>query len=172
MRPMAEKPQSEILDELTPKQRAYVEARLNGMSPPDAATAADIAGGYRNAWNYENHPKVKPIIQAANQYAVDRYNVTRDDVVSGLMDAVTAAGSSTELTQAWREIGKLLGHYESEKIEIHHSVENMTLNKLETLSEKELLQLAEMPEFQLEHDHDLVANYQVLPVEDDESSVS
>jgi len=81
------------------------------------------------------------------------------------MDAVAAAGSSTELTAAWREIGKMLGHYAPELHEHRVSVENMTLNKLETMSDRDLAELAEMDEFTLPRDHELVANYKVLDEE-------
>jgi hypothetical protein len=78
------------------------------------------------------------------------------------MDAVNAAGSSTELTQAWREIGKMLGHYAPDQVEHKVTVENMTQNKLESMSDAELSLLAEMDEFTLPRSHDLVANYEVL----------
>jgi hypothetical protein len=54
------------------------------------------------------------------------------------------------------------GYYAPDQIEIKHSVENMTLNKLEAMPESELAKLAEMEAFTLPREHDLVAQYEVL----------
>lgn len=117
----------------------------------------------------EKHPKVAALIKLSNAASIERYNISRDDVIGGFLDAVHAAGSSTEMTAAWREIGRMLGHYEPDRVEVKHTVENMTKNKLEQMSERELLELAEMDEFTLERDHDLVAKYEVLSPEHDDS---
>lgn len=151
-----------LLDGLTDMQRLYAEARLHGLAPLDAASAAGLSQPSIQCHAYEKHPKISPIIRMASSCSMERYQLSRDDVVSGFMDAVNAAGSSTELTQAWREIGKMLGHYAPELHLHNHSVENMTLNKLESMPEQELLELAEMDEFTLERDHILVADYEVL----------
>lgn len=150
------------LDALTPLQRGYTEARLQGLSPLDAAKAAGMAHPSISCHAMEKHPRVSPLIKLANAASIQRYNISRDDVIHGFMDAVTAAGSSTELTAAWREIGRMLGHYEPDRVDVRHSVENMTRNKLESMSERELLELAEMDEFTLDRDHDLVTTYEVI----------
>ena len=36
-------------------------------------------------------------------------------MLTGMMDAVSAAATAAELVMAWREIGKLLGAYEPER---------------------------------------------------------
>jgi len=146
----------EYLTTLHTKQRAYCEARLAGHSVLSAGRAAGLAQPGIQSYAYEKHPKIIPVINMMNMQALDRYNVSRDDVVGGLLDAVNAAGSSTELTIAWREIGKMLGHYEPEKHVHQVSVENLTVNKLETLPESELRRMAGMEEFRLERDHELV----------------
>jgi len=151
-----------MLADLTDMQRGYAEARLHGLSPLDAAKAAGFSHPSIQCHAYEKHPKISPIISMATSASLERYQLSRDDVVSGFMDAVSAAGSSTELTAAWREIGKMLGHYAPEQHEHRVAVENMTLNKLETMSDRDLAELAEMDEFTLPRDHELVAKYEVL----------
>lgn len=145
-------------------QRLYAEARMNGLSPLESAKAAGFKHPEIKWHSYEKHPRIAPLILMMNERVIEKYDLSRDDVIAGFMDAVNAAANSSELTAAWREIGKMLGHYSPEKLDIRHqhSVENMTLNKLESLPEAELLKLAEMPEFTLDRDHDLVANYEVL----------
>lgn len=156
-----------MLSELTDMQRLFAEARLHGLSPLDSAKAAGMSHPNVQAYAYEKHPKIAPIIHMASSQSMERYQLSRDDVVSGFMDAVNAAGSSTELTAAWREIGKMLGHYAPEQHEHRVAVENMTLNRLETMSDRDLAELAEMDEFTLPRDHELVAKYEVL--EDDKT---
>jgi len=151
-----------LLDACAPMQRLYAEARLHGMSPLDAAKAAGLASPSIQCHSYEKHPKIAPIIRMANSSSLERYQLSRDDVISGFMDAVHSAGSSTELTAAWREIGKMLGHYAPEQINHNHTVENMTLNKLETMDDQALAELAEMDEFTVSRDHDLVADYKII----------
>lgn len=151
-----------MLEGLTDMQRGYAEARLHGLSPLDSAKAAGFSHPSIQCHAYEKHPKIAPIINMATSASLERYQLSRDDVVSGFMDAVNAAGSSTELTAAWREIGRMLGHYAPEQHEHKVSVENMTLNKLETMSDRDLAELAEMDEFTLPRDHELVAKYEVL----------
>jgi len=147
---------------LTSQQRLYAEGRLHGLSPPEAAKAAGMAHPTIQCYAYEKHPKIAPLLKLMNSASIQKYNLTRDDVIAGFLDAVSAAGSSTELTAAWREIGKMLGHYEPERVEHTLTVDNMTVNKLETMTEKELLKMSEMDEFTLDRDHDLVADYKVL----------
>jgi hypothetical protein len=151
-----------MLSELTDMQRLYAEARLHGLSPLDSAKAAGFSHPSIQWHGYEKHPKIAPIISMANARSMERYQLSRDDIVSGFLDAVNSAGSSTELTAAWREIGKMLGHYAPEQHEHKVSVENMTLNRLETMSDQDLAALAEMDEFTLPRDHELVARYEVL----------
>jgi len=151
-----------MLDECAPMQKLYAEARLHGMSPLDAAVAAGLKSPSIQCHAYEKHPKISPIIRMANSQSMERYQLSRDDVVSGFMDAVNAAGSSTELTQAWREIGKMLGHYAPDTVEHKVTVENMTINKIETMSDADLARLAEMEEFTLPREHVLVGKYEVI----------
>jgi hypothetical protein len=66
--------------------------------------------------------------------------LTKSDVLTGMMDAVSAAATASELVMAWREIGKLLGVYEPERRVLE--VKDYTQDELKSLSDKELAQLA------------------------------
>lgn len=151
-----------LLDQLGPMQRLYAEARMSGLAPLEAAKAAGYSHASIQWHSLEKHPKIAPLIRLMNERGAERYDLSRDDVISGFMDAVNAASTSTELTAAWREIGRMLGHYSPDQIQVTHQVENMTLNKLEAMNEDELLQLAEMEAFTLPREHDLVASYEVI----------
>lgn len=133
------------LDELTPKQRAYVEARLQGVNPHAAARYAcdktnpnGVTDGTisTTSYEYERHPK----IQAACKFVLQNGfggEVTRETVLDGLRDAVECAANSAELTAAWREIGRVVGAYAPDRTEV--LVKGMTHDDLKTVSDRELL---------------------------------
>lgn len=127
--------------ELTILQRRYVDARLQGLNLSAAARAAGVKSEYSNSQSLENHPKVRAalrwVIKESGQRAQD---LTKNDVMTGMLDAVEAASTAAELVMAWRELGKLIGAYEPEKriLEIHE----YNAEDLKMLSDKELAQLA------------------------------
>jgi len=131
---------------LTDKQRLFAEARATGMTTAQAQRAAGIAE--TTAYEYENHPRIKAILQGTARVALRRIAINREDVLEGLMDAVHASQTSTELTAAWREIGKLVGAYEPEQVK--HTHIHKTQEQMEQLSDEELLKLADHEGFTLE----------------------
>ena len=115
---------------MTPKQKAYCEARLAGS---DSRKAIAIAGGDHRV-NFEHHPKVGRYLALSTRCAVRRTLVSRNDVINGFLDAVDAAATSQELTQAWCEIGRVIGAYEPEKVQITVRVQDMTVARLASMS--------------------------------------
>ena len=109
--------------ELTILQRRYVDARLQGLSIYAAARAAGMSapdGG--NATLMERNPKIRAAMRWAIKESGQRaQDLTKNDVMTGMLDAVDAAATASELVMAWRELGKLIGAYEPEKriLEIH-----------------------------------------------------
>ena len=132
-----------LMDELTDRQRAYVEHRLEGLSVAEAGRLA----GYTMEeaalrCHVERHPKIKVILRESNRAAVKKLQLGREDVLQGLLDAVDAAGGSQDLTTAWREIGRVLGVYEPQRVQV--DVAAMTQAQLQELSTEELVTLAGM----------------------------
>jgi len=124
---------------LTLIQKRYVEARLQGLNQ----TAANRAAGSGNTspQALERHPKVRAAIRwLIKESTLNVNELTKSDVLTGMMDAVDAAATAGELVMAWREIGKLLGAYEPERkiLEIH----DYSADELKELSDKDLLELA------------------------------
>lgn len=144
---------------LTHKQKMYAESRLSGMRPIAAARAAGIAHADTNAYNYEKHPAIRAAIEAGNRITAQRLELNRDDIVEGMMDAVRSAGTAMELVAAWREIGKLMGAYEPLKVAVEHSIQDMTLNKLQQMSDRQLAEMAGMKESTIDADDPLAAEY-------------
>ena len=129
-------------DVLTTFQRLYVKNRLDGLAPRPAYRAAGGAESGVSSQPYilEQHPK----IIAAKKWAIggnESEEIDRDAVLKGLMDAVSSAATSAELTMAWREIGKLVGVYAAERSEL--IINDLTTERLKTYSDRELAGLVE-----------------------------
>jgi hypothetical protein len=132
-------------DMLTVKQRRYVELRLEGKQPKEAASAAGFSAGraMNHAYNaLERHPAIKAILREAGRSALRKLCLTREHVLHGLLDAVDTAASSTELTNAWKEIGRVIGAYEPEKVQI--DVNHIVPETLRTMPIQELAALADL----------------------------
>jgi len=129
--------------ELTILQRRYVDARLQGLNATAAARAAGAA--HPESGNTMTSLEKNPTIRAAIRWCIKESGLraeelTKNDVMTGMLDAVDAAATASELVMAWRELGKLIGAYEPEKriLEIHE----YDASDLKVLSDKELAQLA------------------------------
>jgi len=124
---------------LTLIQKNYVEARLQGLTQKAAAAAAGAAPNTQR--ELEQNPKVRAAIRYLIKESTDSVEeLTKSDVLTGMMDAVSAAATAAELVMAWREIGKLLGAYEPERkiLEVH----DYSRDELRTLSDADLAKLA------------------------------
>ncbi len=125
--------------ELSLTQKHFVEARLQGLTTAAACRAAGIPRG--SIASVANHPKVLSAIRYLIRESTKNVEeLTKSDVLSGMMDAVNAAATSAELVMAWREVGKLLGSYEPTKriLEIH----DYSKDELKELSDDELRKMA------------------------------
>jgi len=145
----------DALDMLALKQRLYVEARLSGMIPIEAGRTAGLSSPETTSYKYEKNPAVRAVLQMFARDAMQSLCLTRNDVLMGLQDAVNAAATSTELTMAWREIGRVLGAYESEKVEVTHKLEEATQEQLSRMTDAELLRNAGSADFRLS-DEDVI----------------
>lgn len=74
--------------------------------------------------------------------AIEHQQVTRQDVLRGLKDAVDCATTSAELVAAWREIGKLIGAYNPPPVRVSHEV--LLPVELRHLTDAELFRAAGM----------------------------
>jgi len=137
-----------LAQSLTPMQRIYGEARAAGCT----RNAAYKLAGYTSHTTdenleIENHPGIQKFMANVREAFQRRVQVDKEDVISGIMDAVRSAGTSTELLNAWREMGKLLGAYAPEVSEVKVSVGELTEQKLATMSAEQLAKMANMDEY-------------------------
>ena len=130
---LAEKQLHNVQTMLNKREQRYVEARLEGMPP---APSARIAGWTDDtkARDLEKDPRIRTAIEAANKVQGLKQHLTREDVLAGFYEATQMAATATEMVAAWREIGKVIGAYDAQKVDI-------TVNdrdQLRNLSDEEL----------------------------------
>lgn len=136
------------MGQLTARQSAFVQRyALSG----NAAEAARLAGysadtsrqiGSRLLSNVD----VKAALQARRQAFQAELEVTRQDVVNGLQEAIVIARSQLNpgaMVQGCVQLAKLLGFYEPEVIQLGFSPENASLKaKFSAMSDDELMAIA------------------------------
>jgi hypothetical protein len=141
-----------LWDAMTPKKQTYVRHRLAGNTARKSAllTAQDLnetdsepTHTKLTGWaqGLEKDPQITRYLALCTKTAVRRTVVTRNDVIQGLLDAVDAAATSTELTAAWRELGKVIDAYAPERVELTLTAEDLTRERLTKMSTTELVEL-------------------------------
>jgi hypothetical protein len=127
---------------MTPAMQQYINARLSGVTRTgEALAAAGYAHDGRATQRIVQHPAVLRYLALASRAAARRAVLTRADVLQGLKDAVEAASSSTELTLAWKEIGKILGVYAPQQVELGVTVKEMDSARIASMSMAQLIEL-------------------------------
>ncbi len=140
--------------------RLYGRLRGAGFSPVQAGSFLwpKYVGSYQSigerslriskVYHLENHPVVKPYVQRLRQ----ELEITKEDVLAGMMDCVYSAGNATELLLAWREIGRIIGAYAPSivKLERPDPAEPGYLDRISMLSESELMRLIAAADSRLE----------------------
>lgn len=107
------------LDTLTSKEVLYVEGRLAGSPPTVAARMAGMSDPFEDGARMEKDLRIRDAMEATIKLATAERQLTRDDVLAGLMDAVHMSATATELVAAWREIGKVIGAYEPTRVDLN-----------------------------------------------------
>lgn len=127
---------------LSDKKRLYVQARLTGMNTGAAARAAGMKVP-ENSWRmYEFATDVQLALQKGREISMQATGIDRKKVSDMLLAAYDAATNTVEMVAAARELGKLHGLYEAQKLEVNHRLEQVkTERELRTLSTADLEQL-------------------------------
>lgn len=146
---------SELLQALPPRHRRYAEARGSGAGLSQASRAAGYASP-QAARTAAISPEVARVSALIGRGIARRIVITKADVVQGMLDAVHIAADAQELVGAWREIGRLIGAYEPERIEVSvRTVEQLrraddrTLQHLATRGTGELIEDVDYTEIAL-----------------------
>lgn len=124
------------------KAEKFVQARARGLSQREASDVAGLAGSGSGT-------AMLPSVQAElarirEQMAVDS-GVDRKTIIDGFIDAAAMAkmmGDPQGMVAAWRELGKMLGHYAPEVRKIEKGINKGDLLKaMDSMSDEELLRL-------------------------------
>lgn len=90
-----------------------------------------------------NNPKIQSALMILQDDLKMRVNMTREDVIAGLMDAEKMATNTLEKVMAWKEIGKILGVYAPDKIEVGHKHQlELNVKTIRQIPTERLIELA------------------------------
>ena len=139
---------------LTPMEQTFIEGISRGLTQTAAARVAGYTQPDVQAVAIMQRPAIRAEIDRLRKDVKFRMNLSREDVIEGMMDAARAASNSMELVAAWREIGRIIGAYEPIKVEHSHKLEESQA-RMRQLSDEELARLADM-DGALEGDYEVV----------------
>lgn len=133
-----------MLDE---RQKVFVDSIIKGRSPTQAARIAGYSQPESQGANIAKSPKIAAAIQYLYKKHEAVADVSRKKVMDGLLEAIDMAKMQADagnMIAGWREIGRMCGYYapEVKKIDINISAKRV-IDKMETLSDEELLQMVE-----------------------------
>lgn len=134
-----------LMDELTERERKYVQARLVGMTPSQAAKQIGATRPSQEAEVIEARPRVFQALQRGFEEARQRFQVSREDVVSGIQEGIEIARLTSDagnVIKGWTEIARICGLIAPAKAEVTVSTDQPLLpSKLRELPTAQLLQL-------------------------------
>lgn len=130
---------------LTPKQDAFVSGVLDGKDPMIAAVGAGFASPSSAVHHMTNNEAVQTAIRAARDELSSAAQISRADVIDGIMEAIGLARLGAEpatMIKGWSEVAKILGHYapEVKKIEMSMGAKRLQ-SKYEAMSDADLLSI-------------------------------
>jgi phage terminase small subunit len=130
---------------LTEKQRLFVKFWAQGESILSASSKAGYNDGGTYAYRLARYPNVLRIYEEEKRLYAESCQMTRKQVMDGLMDAIEMAKLMAEpatMVSGWREIGKLCGYYEPVKRTLDINISgNIVHERMNRLSDAELLKL-------------------------------
>jgi len=132
---------------LSPMQIAFVQNRARGLNCVQAAQAAGYSNPNVQGYQVENNAAVRAALQKEWAKAEKASDMTKAKVMEGMLYAIEQAkilADPTAQISGWREVAKICGYYEPQKMKIEVSVSAKRMfSQFETLSDDELLKIAE-----------------------------
>lgn len=129
---------------LTAKQKAFVTEWAKGETILSASQRAGYNDGGSLAYRMAQDPAIVKIYEREKAAYEAAVQMTRKQVMEGLLEGIALAKLAAEpssVIAGWREVGKMCGYYEQRKqvdINVHGDV---TVRRLEALSDADLLKL-------------------------------
>ena len=130
---------------LTEKQKLYAVARARGESVPNAMAAAGYNEQVSYGYRLDKMPNVQRLIQQEQALYAEAAQMDRKKVIDMQLEAYELARTMAEpatMVSAAREIGKICGLYEPQKVQISvgGSVQH-EIHRFEAMSDDELLEV-------------------------------
>lgn len=129
---------------LDPQARKFCVKVAEGHNPSEAARLAGYDDPGKMAGNLMKRPTVKKALNIMIDRTMKMSEITREDVIEGFKDAIGIARMQSEsmgMISGWREIGRMLGMYETKvKVEITGGAGEME-RQLKGMSDADLLKL-------------------------------
>ena len=136
------------LSALTPKQRRWIDEYLIDFNGAAAAVRAGYSPKSARAIAHENltKPDIQAVLQARQAAMAQELQITRQGVISGLLDAVEMGRhqqNPAAMVGALREVAKMLGFYEPEvkKIEVLTTDQSSKQANFAAMNDAQLLAL-------------------------------
>lgn len=108
--------------QLEPEVRKFCTLVAEGKSPGDAAEIVGFEEPGKVAAQLMQRPAVQKALAHMIRRTMEVSETTREDVIAGFKDAIAIARQQSDagpMIAGWREIGKMLGMYETKvKVEI------------------------------------------------------
>jgi len=131
---------------LTERQRRFADEYALCGNATEAARRAGYCCAKVAGSRLLSNVAVSAAIQARQQVAAQELALTRDKVIAELKEAIRVAkaqGNAAAMIAGWREIAKMCGFYEPERVAVHISGDALRRrSKYEALSDEELFRIA------------------------------
>lgn len=128
------------------RQKLYAQNRARGLGKKASASLAGYSDTNGAGAQVEESEDVREYIARLQKETADNAGVTKEMVAQGLVEAAALAkqmADPTGMVAAWRELGKLLGHYAPEVKKVEKSINKRDLKAaIEDLSDDELRRLS------------------------------
>jgi phage terminase small subunit len=146
---------------LSERERLFVDGVMRGMTQTAAARAAGYSDAKHEGSRLMRSPKIIKLVQELHAKYAEAAQVSRKQVLDGMLDAIQMAkmqGDTAVMVAGWREIGKMCGFYAAEKKEVSVNITaKRAIDKLETMTDQELLEMMEKDSAALEGEFTEVA---------------
>lgn len=131
-----------------------------GMAPSQAAAQAGYSSALKMGSNLMRRPNIQKAIQIERQKYEEASQMTRKKVIDGFLEAIEIGKMKADglvMVAGWREIAKMCGYFAPVQHKIDISIGgSVTMQKLQGLSDHELLQLAESAKDPIEGEFSVV----------------
>lgn len=128
---------------LTEKAKLFVKFWAQGESISSAAIRAGYGDGATYAYRLVHYPQAKALYAQEKALYEQAAQMTRKKVMDMLVESYDMAKMAAEpasMVSAAREIGKMCGYYEPQKIKIEHSLAD-GVSRMDRLSDEDLMEV-------------------------------